>query len=124
MPNGLSPLNPNYTGPNSQPVSNPNSIAHSLLISQSGPPADPAEIAHRIGGDLSLPIAEAFAKDDPAAYFYQVQLIEEGDEDDVGAEVNGSSTGGGTKWAGSTMEVQMGVMRCVANLQIFKDIYV
>lgn len=60
---------------------------------------------------MSIPIVEAFAKDDPAAYFYQVQLIEEGDEDDAGADVH--ANGAGTKWAGSTMEVQMGVMRCV-----------
>ncbi|QRW18814.1 imitation switch two complex protein [Rhizoctonia solani] len=81
-PNGLSPLNPNYTNPNSPS-----------------------------GGDLSLPPQEALAKDDPAAYFYQVQLIEEGDEDDL-PEANGAgaSSSGGTKWAGSTMEVQMGVM--------------
>ncbi|KAG8686844.1 hypothetical protein FRC09_013884, partial [Ceratobasidium sp. 395] len=75
----------------------------------------PASIAHHIGGDLSLPIAEAFAKDDPAMYFYQVQLIEEGDEEDAGGggggEVNGNgASGSGAKWAGSTMEVQMGVM--------------
>ncbi|KAG8737450.1 hypothetical protein FRC10_008167 [Ceratobasidium sp. 414] len=105
----LSPLNPNCR-PSSSPL-NPNSLLNSA------PPAlvDPASIAHRIGGDLSLAIAEAFAKDDPAAYFYQVQLIEEGDEEDAcgGGDVNGNGPGGsgaGTKWAGSTMEVQMGVM--------------
>ncbi|CAE6473476.1 unnamed protein product [Rhizoctonia solani] len=107
-PNGLSPLNPNYTNPNSPSGSN-----HYSPYNEH-PPAqvDPTSIAHRIGGDLSLPANEALAKDDPSAYFYQVQLIEEGDEDEGGAEVNGTggSGGGGTKWAGSTMEVQMGVM--------------
>ncbi|KAG9100533.1 hypothetical protein FRC06_004038 [Ceratobasidium sp. 370] len=108
-PLGLSPLNPNSRSLPS-PL-NPNS----LLNSVPPPLVDPASIAHRIGGDLSLPIAEAFAKDDPAAYFYQVQLIEEGDEEDGGGggDVNGNGaggSGGGTKWAGSTMEVQMGVM--------------
>ncbi|KAH7345348.1 hypothetical protein B0J17DRAFT_37477 [Rhizoctonia solani] len=106
--NGLSPLNPNYTNPNSPSGSN-----HYSPYNEH-PPAqvDPTSIAHRIGGDLSLPANEALAKDDPSAYFYQVQLIEEGDEDEGGTEVNGTggSGGGGTKWAGSTMEVQMGVM--------------
>ncbi|KAJ1311804.1 hypothetical protein OPQ81_010269 [Rhizoctonia solani] len=106
--NGLSPLNPSYTNPNSPSGSNHYSPYNEHPPTQ----VDPASIAHRIGGDLSLPPNEALSKDDPGAYFYQVQLIEEGDEDDGGAEVNGAggSGGGGTKWAGSTMEVQMGVM--------------
>ncbi|CCO26595.1 Imitation switch two complex protein 1 [Rhizoctonia solani AG-1 IB] len=107
QPNGLSPLNPNYTNPSSPSGSN-----HYSPYNEH-PPAqvDPTSIAHRIGGDLSLPPNEALAKDDPSAYFYQVQLIEEGDEDDL-PEANGAgaSSSGGTKWAGSTMEVQMGVM--------------
>ncbi|ELU41604.1 chromatin remodeling complex protein [Rhizoctonia solani AG-1 IA] len=106
-PNGLSPLNPNYTNPNSPSGSNHYSPHNEHPPVQ----VDPTSIAHRIGGDLSLPPQEALAKDDPAAYFYQVQLIEEGDEDDL-PEANGAgaSSSGGTKWAGSTMEVQMGVM--------------
>ncbi|KAF8761068.1 Chromatin remodeling complex protein [Rhizoctonia solani] len=104
---GLSPLNPNYTNPNSPSGSNHYSPHNEHPPVQ----VDPTSIAHRIGGDLSLPPQEALAKDDPAAYFYQVQLIEEGDEDDL-PEANGAgaSSSGGTKWAGSTMEVQMGVM--------------
>ncbi|CAE6428329.1 unnamed protein product [Rhizoctonia solani] len=107
QPNGLSPLNPNYTNPNSPSGSNHYSPHNEHPPAQ----ADPISIAHRIGGDLSLPPNEALAKDDPSAYFYQVQLIEEGDEDDL-PEANGASVsgGGGTKWAGSTMEVQIGVM--------------
>ncbi|CAE6480790.1 unnamed protein product [Rhizoctonia solani] len=107
-PNGLSPLNPNYTNPNSPSGSNHYSPYNEHPATQT----DPGSIAHRIGGDLSLPPNEALAKDDPSAYFYQVQLIEEGDEDEGGADVNGAtgSGGGGAKWAGSTMEVQMGVM--------------
>ncbi|KAF8741459.1 Chromatin remodeling complex protein, partial [Rhizoctonia solani] len=106
-PNGLSPLNPNYTNPNSPSGSNHYSPHNEHPPVQ----VDPTSIAHRIGGDLSLPPQEALAKDDPAAYFYQVQLIEEGDEDDL-PEANGAgaTSSGGTKWAGSTMEVQMGVM--------------
>ncbi|KAG8763256.1 hypothetical protein FRC11_005033 [Ceratobasidium sp. 423] len=106
--NGLSPLNPNYTNPNSPSGSNHYSPHNEHPATQ----IDPSSIAHRIGGDLSLPPNEALAKDDPSAYFYQVQLIEEGDEDEGGADVNGASGsgGGGAKWAGSTMEVQLGVM--------------
>ncbi|QRV75892.1 imitation switch two complex protein [Ceratobasidium sp. AG-Ba] len=111
-PLGLSPLNPNSRPtPNGLSPLNPNSLLNSAPPTQ----VDAALIAHRIGGDLSIPITEAFAKDDPAAYFYQVQLIEEGDEEDTGGgagEPNGNGANGsaGTKWAGSTMEVQMGVM--------------
>ncbi|QRV90698.1 imitation switch two complex protein [Ceratobasidium sp. AG-Ba] len=111
-PLGLSPLNPNSRPtPNGLSPLNPNSLLNSAPPTQ----VDAALIAHRIGGDLSIPITEAFAKDDPAAYFYQVQLIEEGDEEDTGGGVgepngNGANGSAGTKWAGSTMEVQMGVM--------------
>ncbi|KAL5641607.1 hypothetical protein ACGC1H_001922 [Rhizoctonia solani] len=109
-PNGLSPLNPSYTNPNSPSGSNRYSPHNEVPVA----PVDPGSIAHRIGGDLSLPPNEALAKDDPSTYFYQVQLIEEGDEDDACAEATAASAsasgGSGAKWAGSTMEVQMGVM--------------
>ncbi|CAE7191906.1 unnamed protein product [Rhizoctonia solani] len=108
VPNGLSPLNPNYTNPSS-----PSGSGHYSPYNEVPPTqVDPTSIAHRIGGDLSLPPNEALSKDDPGAYFYQVQLIEDGDEDEGGTEVNGASGsgGGGAKWAGSTMEVQIGVM--------------
>jgi len=76
------------------------------------PPPPHEERAHMIGGDLKIPAKDANAKDDPAKYYYGVQVLEL--EKERSHDKNRSITKGPGKEdsrTGSIMEVQCNLMR-------------
>lgn len=96
-------------------------------------PEDVLKIAHETGCDLSIRHQDVLETDDPAAYFYKVQIIE---EDKVASdaatkngviskverresgrvrEMNGRDNDAKSKWGGSLMEVQCNAMSCVSH---------
>lgn len=69
------------------------------------------ELPHVIGGDLKIPINDAVTQDDPALYFYWVNILEL--EKDKSHDKKASGSKGGEKdgsMVGSLMEVQCGIM--------------
>ncbi|EIW86562.1 chromatin remodeling complex protein [Coniophora puteana RWD-64-598 SS2] len=65
--------------------------------------SDKGHLVHKIGGDLAVPAKEAIARDDPAKYFYKVQILEEQTEKN---HEKGRSLKEKAKWSGSLMDVQ------------------
>jgi len=65
---------------------------------------------HNLSGDLKIPAKDVNAKDDPAKYFYKVQILEE--QNDKSHEKSKTTAKDRAKWNGSLMEVQCSVMRC------------
>jgi hypothetical protein len=65
---------------------------------------------HNLSGDLKIPAKDVNAKDDPAKYFYKVQILEE--QNDKSHEKSKTTAKDRAKWNGSLMEVQCNVMRC------------
>lgn len=72
---------------------------------------DELQTIHKLGGDLKVPAKEVNAKDDPAKYFYKVQILEE--QNEKSHEKSKTSAKDRAKWSGSLMEVQCSVMRYV-----------
>ena len=64
---------------------------------------------HQLEGDLKVPAKEANAKDDPAKYFYKVQILEE--QNEKSHEKSKIPAKERAKYNGSLMEVQCQVMR-------------
>lgn len=64
---------------------------------------------HKLGGDLKVPAKDVNAKDDPAKYFYKVQILEE--QNEKSHEKSKTTAKDRAKWSGSLMEVQCSVMR-------------
>lgn len=70
------------------------------------------DIPHVIGGDLKIPIKDANAQDNPALYFYWVNILElEKDKSHEKKAVTPKTTEKDDKMVGSLMEVQCGMMR-------------
>jgi hypothetical protein len=65
---------------------------------------------HNLSGDLKIPAKDVNAKDDPAKYFYKVQILEE--QNEKSHEKSKTTAKDRAKWNGSLMEVQCNVMRC------------
>lgn len=79
---------------------------------------DEPQLVHNLSGDLKIPAKEVNAKDEPARYFYKVQILEE--QNEKSHEKSKTTAKDRAKWNGSLMEVQCNVMRCEALLH---DIY-
>ncbi|KII93497.1 hypothetical protein PLICRDRAFT_49537 [Plicaturopsis crispa FD-325 SS-3] len=92
-------------GPKSSPVRNGASSSTDPIPS---PLPEEDQPIHNISGDLKIPAKDAMAGDDPAKYFYKVQILEE----EKGPERSKSHAKdtGKAKWNGSLMEVQCSVM--------------
>ena len=73
---------------------------------------DEALPIHKLSGDLKIPAKDVNAKDDPAKYFYKVQILEE--QNEKSHEKSKTTAKDRAKWNGSLMEVQCNVMRCEA----------
>jgi len=71
---------------------------------------DEPQPIHNLSGDLKIPAKDANAKDDPAKYFYKVQILEE--QNEKSHEKSKTTARDRAKWNGSLMEVQCNVMRC------------
>lgn len=87
-----------------------------LVVSASSPlSADQRMPLHVIGGDLKIPVKDAMEKDDPARYFYQIQIIDEERSSDSKLSVKDREARetNRAKWSASLMEVQCGVLRYV-----------
>ena len=101
------------------------------ISSLSSTPDENQSTVHIIGGDLSISLHESLVRDDPAKYFYKVQIIEEEKpttdavmknglsakverrESGRVKEMNGRDSDAKAKWGGSLMEVQCHAMSCV-----------
>ncbi|KAF8310996.1 hypothetical protein DL93DRAFT_2083951 [Clavulina sp. PMI_390] len=68
----------------------------------SNTPLDP----HVIGVDLRIPAEDALARDDPMAYFYAVQLVEDSTALSVDSKPPGTNTSESEKWSSSEMETK------------------
>ena len=79
--------------------------ASSSALEEEGPP-------HTIGGDLSIPVKDSVAKDDPCSYFYWVTLLEL-ERDPNNRRSKAPPPQKDDQMIGSVMEVQCGMMRYV-----------
>lgn len=77
---------------------------------------DEHQAIHKLEGDLKIPAKDVNAKDDPAKYFYKVQILEE--QNEKSHEKSKTSAKDRAKWSGSLMEVQCSVMRYEAVLYL------
>ena len=67
---------------------------------------------HVIGGDLSIPAKDAYAKDDPTLYYYWVHLTDlERDKSHEKGKGSTKVTEQDRRLVGSLIEVQCGMMR-------------
>ena len=71
---------------------------------------------HGIGGDLKIPAKEVNKEDDPNAYLYRVQIVEEEKPEGARDKMAVSTREARLKWNGSVMEVKCNIMRFVAIL--------
>ena len=69
---------------------------------------------HGIGSDLKVPAKEVNKEDDPNAYLYRVQIVEEEKPDGARDKMAVSTREARLKWNGSVMEVKCNIMRFVA----------
>ncbi|TRM65788.1 ATP-utilizing chromatin assembly and remodelling N-terminal-domain-containing protein [Schizophyllum amplum] len=76
--------------------------ASSSTLEEEGPP-------HLIGGDLSIPVNQTLAKDDPCSYFYWVTLLEL-ERDPNSRRAKAPPPPKDDQMLGSVMEVQCGMM--------------
>ncbi|KAI5835871.1 hypothetical protein K523DRAFT_359692 [Schizophyllum commune Tattone D] len=76
--------------------------ASSSALEEEGPP-------HTIGGDLSIPVKDSVAKDDPCSYFYWVTLLEL-ERDPNNRRSKAPPPQKDDQMIGSVMEVQCGMM--------------
>ncbi|THH20227.1 hypothetical protein EW146_g1101 [Bondarzewia mesenterica] len=90
---------------------NPESNDGPVASSSSRPPIVKSSpgLPHRIYGDLKIPAAEVNAADDPAKYYYKVQILEE--EKPEGRDKHGASAKEArARYSGSYLEVQCSQM--------------
>ena len=68
---------------------------------------------HGIGGDLKVPAKEVNKEDDPNAYLYRIQIVEEEKPEGARDKMAVSTREARLKWHGSVMEVKCNIMRFV-----------
>lgn len=93
-------------------AASPTKQVSTSISSTSDPPhmfEDESVPIHQLGGDLKVPAKEANSKDDPAKYFYKVQILEE--QNEKSHEKSKIPAKERVKYNGSLMEVQCPVMR-------------
>lgn len=80
--------------------------------SSSSPLSDEEPLIHRVAEDLKIPVKEANARDDPAKYYYKVQILEEEKQPGAG-KVSDRNKGKDkqSKYSRSLMDVQCPDMR-------------
>ncbi|KAH9946696.1 chromatin remodeling complex protein [Amylocystis lapponica] len=78
----------------------------------SSPLSDDEQPIHKIAEDLKTSVKDSIAKDDPAKYFYKVQILEEEKQSGGGRSHEKSKGKEATKahWSGSLMDVQCAAM--------------
>lgn len=107
------------------------SMSSEVSSSTSTSGSDANSTIHTIGGDMSINLEESIERDDPAGYFYKVQILEEAqprnEQETTNVSVNRREStrvkerGKGaandrdegesrSKWAGSIMDVQCNAM--------------
>ena len=89
--------------------------ASSSALEEEGPP-------HTIGGDLSIPVKDSVAKDDPCSYFYWVTLLEL-ERDPNNRRSKAPPPQKDDQMIGSVMEVQCGMMRYALSHYNFIFVY-
>jgi hypothetical protein len=109
----------NNTVNNLTGLSNMTIVNHAPTSTSTSPESVPSPISddepppiHNLSGDLKIPAKDVNAKDDPAKYFYKVQILEE--QNEKSHEKSKTTAKDRAKWNGSLMEVQCNVMRYVA----------
>ena len=80
--------------------------------SSSSPLSDEEPLIHRVAEDLKIPVKEANARDDPAKYYYKVQILEEEKQPGAG-KVSDRNKGKDkqSKYSRSLMDVKCHDMR-------------
>ncbi|KAG8936624.1 hypothetical protein FRC02_000617 [Tulasnella sp. 418] len=107
-----SPFN-NYVPEASSPLSRPVDDGGSDVDAKNLPPVPPLiqPEPHAVGSNMKLSLEESIRLDDPAAYFYSVQLISEGETESITRTGTPDPEGnGGSQWAGTEMEVTCATM--------------
>lgn len=106
-------------GPSADPTNHASTSTSTSPESVLSPMSDDEpQLVHNLSGDLKIAAKEVNAKDEPARYFYKVQILEE--QNEKSHEKSKTTAKDRAKWNGSLMEVQCNVMRCEALLH---DIY-
>lgn len=77
---------------------------------------DETQAIHKVAEDMKIPVKDSITRDDPAKYYYKVQILEE-DKQATG-KANQKETKGKeankSKYSGSLMDVRCTDMRCVS----------
>ena len=102
------------------PIDCPNNLDNEQRSRKTGASSSSSSVSdedsqpiHKVAEDLKVSVQDATARDDPARYYYKVQIIEE--DKLVAGKVNeGKAKGKETnksKYSGSLMDVKSAVMR-------------
>ena len=106
--------------PPKSPVSVSSPVPVASTSTASSPLSDAPPTIHKVAEDLKVALKDSIAADDPAKYVYQVHVLEEEKQPGFGKsheKTKGKESSRG-QWSNAQMDVQCGIMRCVALLSL------
>lgn len=77
----------------------------------SSPLPEEEQPVHKIAEDLKVPVKDSILRDDPAKYYYKVQILEEEKQSSNKSHEKQKGKEARQQWSGSLMDVQCPAMR-------------
>lgn len=100
-----------------RPVSAPSTFhngTNAEASTSSSPLPDEEKPIHKIAEDLNVLVTDSVTRDDPAKYYYKVQILEEDKQSSSKSHEKQKGKEARQTWSGSLMDVQCPMMRCIS----------